>query len=187
MYKTSIIYLHGFNSSGATGASAFLRSLFQTSLYAPDYDYIDPHKAEIMLDKIVLASLSQGTVLMVGKSLGGFWANYFAEKHQIKCVLINPSLQPHISLLKYLGNNRNFNNEKITHLDAEQVSAYEKYQPTNSSSLYKHILLGEKDDIINPAYCLSIMKEHVIEVFPELDHYFNDYEAIASAIKKAIK
>ncbi len=186
MYKTSIIYLHGFNSSGATGTSAFLRSLFQISFYAPDYDYIDPHKAEVMLDKIVLASLSQGTVLMVGKSLGGFWANYFAEKYKLKCILVNPGLQPHISLLKYLGANKNFNNGAITHLDASNVSAYAKYQPSNSSSLYKHILLGEQDDIIDPAYCLSIMKGHVIEVFPELDHYFNDYEAIANAIKKAI-
>jgi predicted esterase YcpF (UPF0227 family) len=187
MDKTNILYLHGFNSSGATGTSAFLRSLFQTSFYAPDYDYIDPRKAEEMLDKIVLALLSQGTLLMVGKSLGGLWANYFAEKYQLKCILVNPGLQPHISLLKYLGTNRNFNNEKITHLDVDQVLAYEKFQHMNSISLYKHILLGAKDDVIDPAYCLSIMKEHEIDVFPELDHYFNDYNAIASAIKKAIK
>ena len=186
MDNTKIIYLHGFNSTGDTGTASFLKELYGDAFLAPDYDYIDPDNAANMLDEIVSAAIKDRSVIVVGKSLGGFWANYFAEKYQLKCILINPGLQPQSSLLKYLGVNKNFNNGAITHLDASNVSAYAKYQSSNSSSLYKHILLGEQDDIIDPAYCLSIMKGHVIDVFPELDHYFNDYEAIASAIKKAM-
>lgn len=186
MKSAKIIYLHGFNSTGDTGTAAYLKELYTDAFVAPDYDYIDPDKAAAALDDIVAATIIDRPVIMVGKSLGGFWANYFAEKYQLKCILVNPGLQPHISLLKYLGVNKNFNNGAITHLDASNVSAYAKYQPSNSSSLYKHILLGEQDDIIDPAYCLAIMKGHVIDVFLGLDHYFNDYEAIASAIKKAM-
>ena len=42
------------------------------------------------------------------------------------------------------------------------------------------------DEVIDPAYWQYIMKEYVVGVFPEQDHYLNDYETKASAIKKAI-
>lgn len=187
MSNIKIIYLHGFNSTGNTGTASYLKAKYNDSFLAPDYDYINADNAESMLDNIVAAMVKNHAVIMVGKSLGCFWANYFAEKYQLKCILINPGLQPHLSLSKYIGENRNFNNGVLNVLTKEQVATYSKYQKPDSELLYKHILLGQKDDIIDPAYCLAVMNTHFIECFPDLDHYFNDYGAIAKAIDTAIE
>lgn len=186
-HKAKIIYLHGFNSSGDTGTASYLKSMYPDSFLAPDYDYINPDNAATMLDSIVMATMKEHDVIMVGKSLGGFWANYFAEKYRLKCILINPGLQPHLSLLKYVGTNRNFNNDVLTELKEDDVAGYLKYQQPDNAALYKHILLGEQDTVTDPAYCKSVMRSHLISIFPDLDHYFNNYGAIADAVRKAIQ
>ena len=44
---------------------------------------------------------------LLGSSLGGFYATYLAEKHDLKAVLINPAIDPHVGLRAYLGPQKN--------------------------------------------------------------------------------
>ncbi len=39
----------------------------------------------------------------LGSSLGGFYATWLAEKHNVRAVLINPAIDPHVGLRTYLG------------------------------------------------------------------------------------
>lgn len=44
---------------------------------------------------------------LLGSSLGGFYATYLAEKHDLRAVLINPAIDPHVGLRAYLGPQKN--------------------------------------------------------------------------------
>jgi predicted esterase YcpF (UPF0227 family) len=46
-------------------------------------------------------------VMLVGSSLGGYYATYLAERHRLKAVLVNPAVVAHIQLANYIGHHAN--------------------------------------------------------------------------------
>jgi predicted esterase YcpF (UPF0227 family) len=98
-----ILYLHGFASCGDSTKTRLLKAYFGGGeLYSPDLP-LRPANAIAFIDTLI----SENEIdLMIGSSLGGFYASFFCEKYGIKTVLINPSTEPHITLAPYTGINR---------------------------------------------------------------------------------
>ncbi len=97
-----ILYLHGFASCGDSTKTKLLKRYFgETDVLAPDLP-ADPAEAIRFIQKTILA---HNIDLIIGSSLGGFYASYFCELLGIKTVLINPSTQPFITLAPYVGTN----------------------------------------------------------------------------------
>ncbi|MDQ7062226.1 MAG: YqiA/YcfP family alpha/beta fold hydrolase [Sulfurimonas sp.] len=97
-----IIYIHGFSSSGEGHKAKQFREYFkEDGFIAPSLSYI-PDLAIKTLDELIESY--KGDVKLVGSSLGGFYALYFAKKYNVPIVLINPSIYPYITLKKVLGN-----------------------------------------------------------------------------------
>ena len=97
-----ILYLHGFASCGNSNKTAVLKECFgETQVLSPDLP-IDPVEAIRFIKKIII---EKDVDLIIGSSLGGFYASYFCELLAIKTVLINPSTQPFITLAPYVGTN----------------------------------------------------------------------------------
>ena len=88
-------------------------------------------------------------IILMGTSLGAFWANYFNQKFGLKSILVNPSLYPWISLAKYMGLNKNFNSGEERILTAENVAAYKKYETEIIQGYHRVVVLGTKDDVID--------------------------------------
>lgn len=92
-----IIYIHGFNSSPnsqkAQLFSAYCASNFpHITLHTPALSF-DPAEAMCQLEDLIGADSGKVT-LLVGSSLGGYYATYLAEKYNIKGALINPAVAP---------------------------------------------------------------------------------------------
>ena len=87
-----ILYIHGFNSSSQSGKALAMgqwmagRGLGE-SFAAPDLPH-RPAEAIGMLEALIDAA--HGKTKLVGSSLGGFYATWLAEKHDLKAVLVNP-------------------------------------------------------------------------------------------------
>jgi predicted esterase YcpF (UPF0227 family) len=47
-------------------------------------------------------------IVFVGTSLGGFYANYFSNRYDAPCVLVNPSTRPSQTMVARLGLNTNY-------------------------------------------------------------------------------
>jgi hypothetical protein len=105
-----IVYLHGFNSSPASGKAKQLGE-YMASL-GRHADYRCPALANGPRDAIaqVEAELSAhaGPVTLIGSSLGGFYATHLAEKHGCKAVLVNPAVHAHLLLKDALGAQTNW-------------------------------------------------------------------------------
>ncbi len=103
-----IIYIHGFNSSPASSKAQVLRQRLEAlgrgaEFAAPALPH-SPAQAAARLDE--LASRHPHAVL-VGSSLGGYYATYLAEKHDLKAVLLNPAVRAYELLATLVGRQTN--------------------------------------------------------------------------------
>ena len=105
-----IVYLHGFNSSPASGKAKVLDE-YMTSL-GRQADYLCPALPNSPGEAIthVEAKLAQcrSPITLVGSSLGGFYATHLAEKYGWKAVLVNPAVHAHTLLQSALGPQTNW-------------------------------------------------------------------------------
>ena len=103
-----LIYIHGFNSSPASSKAQLLKARMETmgrgaEFIAPALPHF-PARAAALLD--ALAARHPGAAL-VGSSLGGYYATYLAEKHDLRAVLLNPAVQPYDLFAGHLGPQQN--------------------------------------------------------------------------------
>ncbi len=99
---SAIIYLHGFRSNGTGSKVDALRAEFGPgAVIAPDLPN-DPHEVRRLIDSI-MRTIKTHPVIFVGTSLGGFYANYFAQRHDCECFLINPATNPSEVLKNEVG------------------------------------------------------------------------------------
>ncbi len=103
-----ILYIHGFLSSPQSAKAqqmqAFVRGRPDLRLTVPALP-TDPAAALAILEQCVAASPE--IPVLIGSSLGGFYANILAARHGLRAVLVNPAVHPHQLLSAYVGEQRN--------------------------------------------------------------------------------
>jgi uncharacterized protein len=122
--KQSILYIHGLNSSPASlKASQLSRAMAQLGLAeqlrVPALHH-HPRQALAQLE-VLIAEL--GRPVLVGSSLGGYYATFLAERHGLPGLLINPAVRPHLRFDGYLGPQKNYYSDETWELTADHVSA----------------------------------------------------------------
>lgn len=136
-----IVYLHGFGSNSQTNKVSFLREKF------PDHEVIAfdiPPDADDAFEIIRknLDSLGKDIVL-VGTSLGGFWANYFSEYYRLPCLIMNPSTQPWYTLkLSHAYN-------MVMGWNESRAESYFKYAQVSYPHVKRKVLLDLNDELID--------------------------------------
>lgn len=124
-----ILYLHGFNSSPASFKAQLMQEHFarhqaEERLLLPQLPE-SPHQAMALLDSTV-----QGTenIAVVGSSLGGFYATWLAERHNLKAVLINPAVRPWRLLDKYVGTVTHYHTGEPYEFEPRWVDDLKRYE-----------------------------------------------------------
>ena len=92
----SILYIHGLNSSPtSTKASQLLRVAEHCGIARQLRVPALHHHPRQAMAQLQAAVAELGRPLLVGSSLGGFYATYLAEQHGLDALLINPAVRPH--------------------------------------------------------------------------------------------
>ena len=92
-----ILYIHGYNGSPYGEKFDMLRQCYpDAEIVALQHDSV-PANVFQMLDGIA-SGLDSRNDLIVGSSLGGFWANFFSLRYVVRAVLINPVVSPSMKL-----------------------------------------------------------------------------------------
>jgi uncharacterized protein len=146
-----ILYLHGFRSSpqswkarllGETLAARGLADRF----VCPALSHVPD--AAIASAEAAIAS-ARGPVTVVGSSLGGFYATWLAERHDLRAVLINPAVVAPHDLERHLGVQENLHDGsrfEFTRAHIAQLQAYEVARPDPARYL---LLLEEGDEVLD--------------------------------------
>lgn len=142
-----LIYIHGFNSSPLSTKARLLQAHFQqrraeARLLVPALPP-SPAEAVSLLDDLIT---QHPDCALVGSSLGGFYATWLAERHQLSAVLINPALQPWKLLDKYTGIQHNYHTGEAWRLEPHWVDELRRFEVTQLEQPERYLLLAQTGD-----------------------------------------
>jgi predicted esterase YcpF (UPF0227 family) len=118
----TLIYLHGFNSSPASlKARQLVEACADLGLAAhlrvPALHY-DPRRAIAQVEAEIAGAARP---VLVGSSLGGYYATFLAERHGLKALLINPAVRVQRYFAAHLGTQHNHHSGERWELTREHV------------------------------------------------------------------
>src|SRR6218665_3721684 len=121
---TSILYIHGFNSSPASSkASQLIPAVQHADLGAQLRVPALHHHPRQAIEQLQAAIAELGRPLLVGSSLGGYYATYLAQQHGLDALLINPAVTPHKRFDGHLGPQTNHYTGETWQLTHDHVQA----------------------------------------------------------------
>lgn len=156
-----IIYLHGYGSSGSGRTATMLKKKL-TNIVTPTYDYNDPRASLKVLLKIVDSVDDSENVIVVGSSLGGWYAEKIASVRNVDLVLYNPSTKPSVSLKKY-GTSDNVLKD-YADLTVDSVR----------SGVNRYVIISKDDNVVDPSLTIEKYKGRSAIVHTSGGHTMTD-------------
>ena len=124
MTVSPLLYIHGLNSSPASSKARILQAVMQRMELAGQLRIPALHHHPRQAIAQLQALISElGAPVLVGSSLGSYYATYLAEQHGLKALLINPAVQPHLRFDGYLGPQKNYYSDETWELTEDHVNA----------------------------------------------------------------
>lgn len=106
LQENVIVVFHGFSSAVPNGFYKHVRELFRRTHHVVgiNYDYLDPPATAAHLKAFAREQLQGRRVIVLGTSLGGYWANWFAQHIGAHAAgLVNPVVDPATWITKHIG------------------------------------------------------------------------------------
>jgi predicted esterase YcpF (UPF0227 family) len=120
-----IIYLHGFRSSPASTKAKCLKNHLSEKGLSDQFWCeelpIDPALAIERVEQTIATNPAKS--VLIGSSLGGYYATYLAEKHDLRAILINPVTHAGQTLSPWIGPHTNLYTSEHFELTSGHVAA----------------------------------------------------------------
>lgn len=172
----TILNIHGYQGSPKNGAYNALHDIGCENIISPSIDY-DSEEPDNIIGKLNMLRVECKVDLVVGTSLGGFYASVLSAKHDFPVMLVNPCLTPF--LLDMLSK---FKTRPLVQLFGE----LSKIESANVSCI-----VGDSDEVLgdhafteklldNSRFCRIEGGKHsgatlpLKEYFSEMLHYYTD-------------
>ena len=139
-----------------------------------------PKEAIDVLDKLIV---SENIDLLVGSSLGGFYATYLAEKHRLKAVLLNPSTQPWKTLAPYVGMQKRFCDDEPFKFKKSYLKEMKSLKVSPLKGRYL-VLLQSEDELLDYTKAQTLYNTHNVVVEYGGNHRFENIDVYMSMIRK---
>ena len=178
-----ILYLHGFRSSPQSWKARLLGETLAARGLAGEYACPalshEPNVAIAQAEAIIHTAKTAGkSVTLVGSSLGGFYASYLAETHDLRAVLINPAVLAPISLSRYIGTQQWMYSAATFEFTAEHVAQLEQLERAYMPHITPHrylLLVEEGDEVLDYRHAVARYQGSEQVVLPGGDHSFTRY------------
>ena len=179
----TILYIHGFGSSGLGGKAKIFREYFKNlgiNFIAPTLSHI-PDLAILTLEEIIK---NCDDVKLIGSSLGGFYSIYLADKYNLKATLINPSVNPDDTLQVAMPRALNYYDLSYFDWNDDYLKMFKKYKITpNNHDIYL-ILLQKGDETLDYKEALNLLQDANIILEDGGNRSFEGIEQHLDKIKK---
>jgi predicted esterase YcpF (UPF0227 family) len=173
----SIVYIHGFNSSPASTKARQLVEVMQRmgladQLRVPELHH-HPRQALAQLEADIDAL---GQPLLVGSSLGGYYATHLAERLGLKALLINPAVNPHKLFDGILGAQRNLYTGQTWELTLDHVTALAALEvaPPQAPTRFQ-VWLQTADETLDYRSAERFYRACALRIQPGGDHGFQGF------------
>jgi len=179
-----VIYLHGFNSS----PDSYKAGLLKKALAKENIEYLIPGLPPIPVEavniiEILIDRYGSRQIVLIGSSLGGYYAFYFAEKFNLHAVLINPAIRPYELLCDYLGLNENmYTHEKfeLTREHLMQLRSIDVVRPSNPENYL--LLVQTSDELLDYQQAVKKFNQSRKFIIQGGSHGFDEFENVIDDI-----
>lgn len=175
--QPAILYMHGLNSSPlsqkASQLTAALRRMnLSARLQVPALHH-HPRQAIAQLDAMIV---ELGRPVLVGSSLGGYYATHLAERHGLKALLINPAVMPHRRFDGYLGQQTNLYTGEVWDLTEDHVAALAELEaaPPQDAERYQ-VWLQTGDETLDYRQAADFYRGCAVRIQAGGDHGFQGF------------
>jgi uncharacterized protein len=183
---THVLYLHGFRSSPQSAKAQRLRQ--HLAQHAPQVHWCapqlpaSPREAVALCHEQVrrwpLGGGARSTVMVLGSSLGGFYATALAADWQVRCGLLNPAVRPERDLARYIGEQTAWHDPaQRLFFDAAYIDELAALQrPGRPSMDCVHALITQGDEVLDWREMAGRYPGADVCVLPGGDHAISDFE-----------
>lgn len=186
-----ILYIHGFNSAGGGHKSQEISKMFpDCQILSPTFDYKNPADVQRKLDSTIRI---QKINVVVGTSLGGFFAIYSSAKHKIHAVIINPTTKPSETLKAMIGKQKNYVTKEtyqFTDSDLRKYSDFENktYSKLTIDSSLLHFALSTDDELLGDHHYLETLFPdcHDFNYFDQQGHRFAGVKILKPLLERSL-
>jgi predicted esterase YcpF (UPF0227 family) len=175
--QPAILYMHGLNSSPLSHKASQLTAALErigmgARLRVPALHH-HPRQAIAQL-KAAIGEL--GRPVLVGSSLGGYYATHLAEHHGLKALLINPAVAPHRRFDGYLGPQTNLYSGEVWDLTEDHVVALAELEvpPPQDAERYQ-VWLQTGDETLDYRHAADFYKGCAVRIQAGGDHGFQGF------------
>ncbi len=180
-----ILYIHGFGSCGDSNKTRLLKVHFgEDKVLAPDVP-VAPEEAMAFLDKLIK---EHDISMLIGSSLGGFYATALSNTFDINAVLINPSCHPYRTLAPYVGENRYWCNDETFEWKGEYLMQLARIAETMQlPGTELMVLLQTDDEVLDYKIAAEIYKEYLVIIEEGGNHRFENLDDYLGRIENFYK
>ncbi len=183
-----LLYLHGFSSSPASHKARLTAGWL--ARHHPEVEFICPTlspRPPEAADQIEAATrhCDWSRTLVMGSSMGGFFATWVAETHGCKAVLINPAVRPWRGRAYLLGEQTNYHTGETFIMRPEDIEGFAHYGVTTlSHPEHFWVLLQTGDEVLDYRRAVEHYQGCHVTVEEGGDHGFQGLERFLPEIMK---
>lgn len=172
-----ILYLHGFRSSPSSYKARMLREYMQTqdltSQYWCEQLPISPAEAIAKIEQQIHHCVTKPT--LIGSSLGGYYATYLAEKHDLRAILVNPSVIAALTLQTYLGPQTNLYTGEVFELLPKHLAELRALEMEHITPQHYWLMVETGDEILDYRQAVTRYDGARQTILPGGDHSFTHW------------
>lgn len=185
---TTFVYLHGFNSAFAPENDKVESLSILGEVVGISYDSYSSYQKIYDHLATAISQYDLDDTVVVGTSLGGFWAAVMGSKLSIPSIIINPCYDPTNMLQKHVGPQKNYATGMETNFELDSALSYNNYKLYDLQYRYLPlVLLDMSDDVIDSFESKELFKgfpnaqydggshrfDHMEESLPNINIYLN--------------
>ncbi len=175
-----ILYIHGFASSGHSAKAGLLKGAF-SEVYTPSLSHI-PRLAMETLEQFI-AALGPRRPLLVGSSLGGYYALWLSQRLGLPAVLVNPVVAADIPAERVVGLRQSHVDGSRFEFTEEHYRQLADFRVENPDTSRLLLLLQLGDELLDQHKTLERLPGARALVDPGGDHGFQDFARRLEAIR----
>jgi predicted esterase YcpF (UPF0227 family) len=185
MSATLLVYLHGFRSSPRSSKAMItgdaIKSLSSKEnpieWYCPQL-LASPKMSMDMVSQHIKQS-NADRIVVIGSSLGGFYANFLAEKYACKAVVLNPAVRAPRELAPHVGMLTVYDSDEPFDFRPEYIDELKDLQIEKITSPERYFLIAAKgDELLDWREMVEFYSGSKQLILEGSDHGISEYETL---------
>ena len=177
-----IFYVHGFNSGAGSSSGRLLARQLGVEVHPLEYSSDGMFADNFESLKQQVNTYGDGFDVLVGTSMGGFYALMLSQAMLTPCVAFNPVVEPRRQLRQFLGRNVNFVTQKAYDFTEAMLDSYPERVAGPGNNVPVQVYVSETDEL------LQGNAELVRAIFPDCtvtrtSHRIGDFSPYLATIR----